>query len=134
MKSSYIIPHYAHPSAPLGFLQMALVVGQDLVHKLSRESPYISYVFQTHSFMLPLDYHLWSCLALDLPVSQTLPPFFDREAPLVPAINFYSFAWPEHPGTKLLLLECYRKNAATFLYFVVACGTRIYVASNEARR
>ena len=124
MKSSYIIPRYVHPSAPLGFLQLTLVVGQDLARKLSREGPYISYVFQTHNFMLPLDYHLWSCLVLELPVPQTTPCFFDLEAPLVPAVNFYSFAWPEHPSTKLLP-EPHRKNAAALLDFFVACWTRI---------
>lgn len=72
---------YVNLSAALGFLQLTLVVGQDLAHKLSWESPRITYVLQSHSFTLPLDYHLWNWPVVEVPATQIKPFSFSFVLP-----------------------------------------------------
>lgn len=47
MKLRYRIPHYLHPSAPLEFLQLILLVGQTLAYKLIGKSSCISYALES---------------------------------------------------------------------------------------
>lgn len=56
MKLRYIIPLYLHPSAPLGFLQLTILVDENLAHKPIGKSVFISYVLEIYSFTLVLDY------------------------------------------------------------------------------